>query len=276
MGDASNGDGRETADGDGHGATNGEVSEVTNGAVRVALFRPDDERLSEGVSLLESLGATAVPDPMLEVQPTGEQPRADADYVIFTSKTGVELVADENWSPGTATVCAIGDRTATALRDAGYAVDLVPDEFTSEGLVAALADDVDGERVEIARSGHGRSALVEGLERAGATVHETILYELGRPRDSGRSAVLAAAGQLDGALFSSSRTVEHFLEAADERGIRDRAVAGLADAVVGVIGEPTRETAERHGIAVDVVPDAARFDALARAVVDRCSPIDHE
>ena len=253
-----------------------DVHDATNGAVRVALFRPDDERLSEGVSLLESLGATAVPDPMLEVQPTGEQPRADADYVVFTSKTGVELVADANWAPGAATVCAIGDRTATALRDAGYAVDLVPDEFTSEGLVAALADDVDGERVEIARSAHGRSVLVEGLERAGADVHETILYELGRPRGSGRSAELVAAGQLDGALFSSSRTVEHFLEAADERGIRDRAVAGLAKAVVGVIGEPTRETAERHGIAVDVVPDAARFDALARAVVDRCSPVDHE
>ncbi len=268
MGDATNGDVAAKRFADGHDAGNGDV--------RVALFRPDDERLTEGVSLLESLGATAVPDPMLEVRPTGEQPRTDADYVVFTSKTGVELAADATWSPDTATVCAIGDRTATALRHAGYPVDLVPDEFTSEGLVAALAPDADGKHVEIARSAHGRSALVEGLERAGATVHETILYELGRPRKSGHSTELAAAGRLDGVLFSSSRTVEHFLEAADERGIHDQAVAGLADAVVGVIGEPTRETAEAHGIAVDVVPDTARFDALARAVVEQCASTDHE
>ncbi|MFB6308551.1 MAG: uroporphyrinogen-III synthase, partial [Haloarculaceae archaeon] len=43
-----------------------------NPRLRVAVFRPDDERLTEAVELLESLGADAVADPMLAIDPTGE------------------------------------------------------------------------------------------------------------------------------------------------------------------------------------------------------------
>ena len=233
-----------------------------------ALFRPDDDRLEDGVELLDSLGATAAPDPMLAVEPTGETPR-EGDYVVFTSKTGVELASKAAWTPNDAVVCAIGSRTADALRAAGYPVDLVPEEFSSTGLVAALESEVAGATVEVARSDHGSPVLLDGLREAGADVHETVLYRLVRPPESGRSAELAADGDLDVALFTSSLTVSHFLDAAEERGVREGAVAGLNDAVVAAIGEPTRETAESHGIEVDVVPGTATFDALAKAVMAR-------
>ncbi|TYL39776.1 uroporphyrinogen-III synthase [Natronococcus pandeyae] len=242
----------------------------------VAVFRPDDERLASAVELIDSLGATPVPDPMLSVDPTEAAPREDADYVVLTSKTGAELVADAGWDPGTATVCAIGPKTAAAVRKAGYEVDLVPDEYTSSGLVATLTNDVDGARVEVARSDHGSPVLLEGLEAAGAYVHETILYRLVRPEGSGESAELAAAGELDAACFTSSLTVAHFLEAAAERGVREEAVAGLEDATVGVIGEPTRKTAAEHGIDVDVVANEATFDALACETVETAAPTYHD
>jgi uroporphyrinogen-III synthase len=260
---------------------------------RVAVFRPDDERLSDAVDVLESLGADPVADAMLAVEPTGNLPRP-ADYVVFTSQTGVALVAgkrvagtgetettsdsddgrlsaadgSERWEPGGATVVAIGAATADALREDGYPVDVVPAEFSSSGLVATLGDDVDGAHVELARSDHGSTVLVDGLRAAGATVTETVLYRLDRPADAGHSTEVAAAGQLDAALFTSSLTVEHFLDAAADLGVRDGAVAGLSEAVVGAIGEPTRETAEAAGISVDVVPDRADFEALARAAID--------
>lgn len=244
---------------------------------RVAVFRPPDERLSTAVDLLESLGADPVADPMLTVEPTGTTPRTDADYVVFTSRTGVELAAGERaddggpadrWEPGDATVCAIGESTAASLRNHGYAVDRVPAEFSSAGLVAELEAEVAGARVEVARSDHGSAVLLTGLEDAGAYVHETVLYRLERPADAGDSTEHAAAGELDGAVFTSSLTVRNFLAAADERGVREAAVEGLADAVVGVIGDPTADTAADAGVAVDVVPEVADFEALAEAVVD--------
>ncbi|UIP01204.1 uroporphyrinogen-III synthase [Halobaculum sp. CBA1158] len=246
------------------------------------MFRPDDERLTGAVETLADLGVEAVPDPMLAIRPTGATPEG-ADWVVFTSKTGVELVDDAGWAPDDTagdggederrdddrpSIACIGSSTAEAAESAGWRVDLVPEEFSSTGLVTALADaGVDGRRVEVARSDHGSPVLLEGLREAGATVHETVLYELIRPEGSGNSAEAAAAGDLDGACFTSSLTVEHFLEAAEERGVREAALAGLDDAVVGCIGHPTRETAGSHGLAVDVVPAEATFVALAEAVV---------
>lgn len=240
---------------------------------RVAVFRPDDNRLREAVTLLESLGVEPLADPMLAIESTGEQPREDARYTIFTSKTGVELASEAGWTP-TGEVCAIGSSTAAALRDQGYTVNVVPEQFSSAGLVAALESRVDGARVEVARSDHGSDVLTDGLEDAGAYLHETILYRLIRPPDSGVSCEAAARRDLDGACFTSSLTVEHFLEAAAERELREAAVAGLNDAIVGCIGDPTRETAVAAGVEVDVVPDRAAFEALARAVVGRLSAVN--
>ncbi|MXR50135.1 uroporphyrinogen-III synthase [Halovenus sp. WSH3] len=233
----------------------------------VAVFRPADERLDSALELLTELGVDPLADPMLAIEPTGAQPRTDGEYTILTSKTGVELLGEE-WTAG-GQVCAIGESTAAALRAAGYTVDIVPEEFTSEGLVQALADRVDGKRVEVARSDHGSAVLLDGLEAAGAYVHETVLYELRRPPDAGESAVAAAEGELDAALFTSSLTVENFRAAAAERDREAAALAGLDDALVGVIGPPTAETAADVGIEVDFVASEADFEALAREAADR-------
>ncbi|WP_336326648.1 uroporphyrinogen-III synthase [Halovenus sp. HT40] len=233
----------------------------------VAVFRPDDERLDRATDLLDSLGMDPLPDPMLAVEPTGARPREDADYTILTSKTGVELLPD-GWTPGGA-LCAIGESTAAVLREAGYTVDIVPEEYTSGGLVDALAERVDGARIEVARSDHGSAVLLDGLESAGAYIHETVLYELRRPPEAGESAVTAADRDLDAALFSSSLTVENFLSAAADRDCEPVALAGLNDALVGVIGPPTAETAKEMGIDVDFVASEADFDVLAREAADR-------
>jgi uroporphyrinogen-III synthase len=243
--------------------------------VRVAVFRPADERLADAVELLESLGATPVADPMLAVEPTGNRPE-EASYVVLTSKTGAELLAETGWTPGEATLVCIGPTTADAARAAGWRVDRVPAEYSSAGLVELLRDEVAGERVEVARSNHGSDVLLDGLRAAGAEVHETVLYRLVRPEGAGASTEMAAGGELEGVCFSSSLTVENFLAAAADRGVREAAIAGLSDAVVGAIGGPTRETAEANGIDVDLVPDRAAFDELACLVVERAAPTYHD
>lgn len=257
---------------------------TAEGRATVAVFRPDDGRLAAAVELLESLGATPVADPMLAIEPTGEQPH-DADYIVLTSSTGVEIVAAERataggpaerWDPAGATLCAVGESTAAALADRGYDVAVVPEAFSSAGLVAALADRVDGAHVELARSDRASATLPSGLREAGAEVTETTLYRLTRPADGGETAERAAAGELDGALFTSSLTIEHFLDAADERGVREAAIAGLEAAVVGAIADGPAETAREAGIAVDVVPERADFEAMACEVVEAIAPTYHE
>ena len=243
--------------------------------VAIAAFRPDDDRLADAVALLESLGATPIADPMLAVDPTGVAPREDAEFTILTSKTGVERAHAEGWTPS-GTVCAIGSSTADSLREHGYEVDVVPETYSSAGMVEALADRVAGARVEVARSNHGSAVLLDGLNDAGAYVHESVLYRLTRPPGAGTSVEAAARGDLEGALFSSSLTVEHFLDCADDLELREATLDGLNDAVVGCIGEPTRGRARELGVEVDVVPEEADFGALARAVVARIEARDDD
>jgi uroporphyrinogen-III synthase len=240
--------------------------------VSVAVFRPDDDRLEDAVELLDSLGADPVPDPMLAVEQTGTMPRTDAEYLVFTSKTGVELAAAGEWHSDEQLVVAIGERTARALRESGVEPDLVPEEYSSAGLVSLLDGRVDGARVEVARSDHGTEVLLDGLVDAGAFVHETVLYELTLPEVAGDSAERAADGDLEAVLFTSSLTVEHFCEAARRRGVEQEAIAGLDSAIVGTIGEPTRDTASDRGIDVNVVPARADFEELACAVVEAAAP----
>ena len=235
-----------------------------SGKPLVAVFRPDDDRIESAITLLESMGVEPLADPMLSIRATGETPRRDAEYTVFTSKTGIELAAEAGWVPGNTAFVAIGPTTASAAEEAGYEVDVVPEEYTSAGIVEALANDIDGSRVEVARSDHGSEVLLDGLEAAGAYVHETVLYELVVPEGAGRSVELAAEGKLDAVLFTSSLTVEHFVEVAEERGIAGGAIEGLEAAVVSVIGPPTADTAADLGIEVDVVPSEASFETQAK------------
>jgi len=240
--------------------------------VRVAVFRPDDERLAEAVELLDSLGATPVADPMLAIEPTGATPRSDADYAVFTSKTGIELAAEAGWEPGDATLVSIGSGTTAAATAVGWIVDREPETYSSAGLVELLAEEVADSHVNVARSDHGSQVLLDGLADAGADVTETVLYRLVRPADAGNSTELAANGELEAVAFTSSLTVEHFLDAAADRDLRDAVIDGLDSAVVGAIGEPTRETAVDNGLAVDIVPEEATFEALATRVVEAAAP----
>ena len=235
--------------------------------LRVAFFRPADERERRAVEVVHKYGFEPLSDPLLETVPTGAKPRTDADYVVLTSVTGVRL-ASEPLRDTDAVVCAVGPKTADALRAEGIDVDIVPEEYTSAGLVDALNEaGVEGARVEVARSDHGSDELLDGLNEAGAYVHETVLYEIRRPEGGGEATTDALRdGTLDSVLFTSSLTVEHLVLALEEA---DVGVDALDDVLVCAIGEPTRRTAESIGVKVNLVPDEETFESLVEAVAEK-------
>lgn len=234
--------------------------------MRVGVFRPADERMERAKELLRDEGYEVLRDPLLEPRSTGLTPLL-ADYVVFTSLTGVVISVDAEVDFSESVVCAIGPRTRDALEERGVEVGVVPDEYTSRGLVEALRGRVRGERVEVARSDHGSRDLLVGLNDAGAFVHETVLYELERPEGGGTATVEAlVSGNLDAVLFTSSLTVEHLLDAAGKEGVEDEMIDALGDVVVGAIGEPTRRTAEMFGVDVDFLPEQQTFESMVQGL----------
>lgn len=233
----------------------------------VAIFRPKS-RLEESRKILEDLGFEVVAQPLLVPKSKKKGPRVDCDFILFTSKTGVQYALD-NVNPNelrASTICAIGPKTAGALSEFGIDVDIVPDEFSSTGLVESLKDRVIGKRVEVARSSEGTAKLIDGLNSAGAYVHETELYSLNSPSLSHSLDDIVAEAEIF--LFTSSLMVHHLLELA---GDQDFVKKHLNDGFVGALGRPTEETLKDLGVRTDLTASKAKFSVLAREAKETLS-----
>jgi len=92
---------------------------------------------------------------------------------------------------------------------------------------------------------------------------------LERPETAGQSVSLAVDGELDGILFTSPKTAEHFVQIATERDAVTALQRGLEETIVGAIGAPTERAVDKHGIAVDAVPDTVGFTRLAEVTTRR-------
>ena len=104
----------------------------------------------EGFDVLEDLGAEVVQFSTVEIVPPETWTDIDAaldrvqtyDWMIFTSANGVkyffgrmiEREIDIRELRGIR-LCAIGPKTARAIRQFGLRVDLMPEEFRAEGLI---------------------------------------------------------------------------------------------------------------------------------------------
>ncbi|MFM9059237.1 MAG: uroporphyrinogen-III C-methyltransferase [Planctomycetaceae bacterium] len=110
--------------------------------------------------------------------------RADGfDWIVFASANGARACAARLRAAGrdarafgTARLAAIGPATRRELEACGLAVDLEPDTFSSEGLVAALAGMPAGGRFLLVRADRGRDVLRRELEARGHHVDEVAAY----------------------------------------------------------------------------------------------------
>ena len=237
------------------------------------------EQASAFSQRLEAAGAEVIEFPTIQIEPPESWGPLDAaigrlreyQWVIFTSANGVRHFWDRLHNAGRdardlfgITVCAIGPATAAALQDRGVRADVVPPEFKAEALAEALASEgMRGARVLLARAAEAREVLPAELTRGGATVDVVPAYRT--VRNTANAEELRAMlrdGKIDAVTFTSSSTVRYFLELVGPEGIER-----LRGVVVASIGPITAETAARHGITSDVMPDSYTIPALAEALI---------
>jgi uroporphyrinogen-III synthase len=225
------------------------------------------------VDALRRLGAGTVEVPAIEIADPDDGGVAlrDAagrlgsyDWVVLTSPNGAQRLLDavrdlggDGRSFAGARLAAIGPGTAEALAAGNLSVDLVPERFVAESLLDAFPDPPPGGgRVLLARAAVARDVLPEGLRERGWDVDVVEAYRtVAAPlTDTQREAAAAA----DVITFTSSSTVERFLDAA---GAGRRAPGGRLHRPV------TAATARRHGLDVTVEADVHTIDGLVDALV---------
>lgn len=203
-------------------------------------------------------------------------PPGDIDWVVFTSRNGVEFFreasAHASWNEDAlkaARVCVVGPATADAARAAGFTVDLMPPEHVGEAILEALADaagDLRGKRVLLPRGDLARPDLPDELRKGGAIVHEVVVYETFAPEIPDETLQALIAFEPDIVTFTSSSTARNFCA---RLGVEQLETI-KRKAAFASIGPVTSKTAHEHGLEVTIEPKDYDVPGLVQAIVRYC------
>ncbi|UFU02021.1 uroporphyrinogen-III synthase [Ruania suaedae] len=206
-------------------------------------------------------GGTPWVVPLLSTTPV-EGPEIDAaraglaagefDWLVVTSAATVDLV--RGWDV-CARVAAVGPATASTLREAGIAVDLVPEHTYSATGLLQVWPETPGERVLMLRSDLARASLADGLAERGCRVSDVVGYRTTAAPVGDEDAAGVRDGRADAVLVTSGSVA--------------RALAELrppASTVVVSIGPLTTAEAREAGLTVGAEAGERTLDAMLDAL----------
>ena len=148
------------------------------------------------------------------------------DYCAFMSSQAVNVLFDHASIMNTTeqvisalnsrTVVAVGPKTKQTLIERGVDVQIVPQTYSSKGLVELFAKgNIVNKRIIIPRSEMSNEFIVKALSDLGMTVDELFLYSVrtSKPNSIWNSfALLLEQQKIDGIIFTSASAVRSFFE----------------------------------------------------------------
>ena len=242
------------------------------------------EQSSDLLRQLEEAGADCIEFPTIEIAALENYDSLNRaferlniyNWIIFTSVNGVKnffkKLDEYGWDSrklGGAKIAAIGSKTAFELKTFGINPDLVPDEYKAESIITELVKggSVKGLSFLIPRAETARDILPVELEKMGANVDVVPVYRTIKPSaGSDKIKELLAEGEIDAITFTSSSTVQNFMEMFRD-SLEDFHMWIKKTAIV-CIGPITADTASKAGFSVTATPDEYTIEALVTVIID--------
>ena len=244
---------------------------------RRILVTRSPEQAAEFSDRLRDLGAEVLQVSLVRFDPPDSWEAADRaidrlgrySLIVFTSANAVEFFlrrlearGEESDALSRTALAAVGPKTAETLRRHGLIVEVVPEEFVAEGLLAALKGrSLKGSEILVPRAQEAREVLVEGLEKRGARVTVAPVYRTVRADENREALVSVLEAGVDMVTFTASSAVKHFMDLLDPD-----ATALMRGVRVACIGRITADTARARGLHPDVVPERSTIPDLAKAI----------
>lgn len=231
----------------------------------VAITRPKD-RAQKACEIAERLGGEAILAPTLDLKPVNTRSLKDFvakkdefDWIVFTSPT--TIVSLNKFYPDfiksiTCKLAAIGNKTGKLLEKQGLTIDLIPADFTAEGLIDEFKKHgITGKVIGIPRTASARPVLPEELEKLGNEVILAEAYKSLFPMDIKAVKDLISKienKKIDAITFTSPLTVENFFEIVEDK---EKIAKLLSDNLITVsIGPITAKVLEKYNVAY-IYPD---------------------
>lgn len=246
-------------------------------------FTRPPEYLEESVRLAESMGfsvtaapsLTRVPAPKAEFDDIfGRIRRGEFHLVMFSSSAAVNIcgkMLGEAFASacGKTVTAVIGPETGRALENAGLSASIMPEIYSSDGLLDTLGASVRGKKVLLIRSDAGSEVLDKGLRGLGAEPVTFKAYHLEPFGMCERTEFLISslcAGKLDAMAFSSPLSAKAFYGHMRSAVGEEAALEHMHDQFVAVIGHPTADAVRSLGKEPDLISGDATFPDMLRDI----------
>jgi uroporphyrinogen-III synthase len=249
---------------------------------KIVITRPA-ERAQDSVEMVRSYGAIPILTPTIELKDSKPEEMIklcnvlnELDWLVFTSPRAIESFFKycnlENVPD--LKVAVIGPKTGEALHKYGVKADLIPDDYTAEGLLEAFEKfDVKGMKIGLPRTMVARYTLPHGLQHRGAEVILADAYKSEMPDDKSKIYELIddiLKRKIDIIMFTSPLTVKNLIKTAKEEGKGEIVdILRNKEVIVAAIGPITKKVLDAYEIK-PVMPDVYTFkdmlDKLAEVI----------
>lgn len=224
---------------------------------RVLITRPRAQA-GEFAAALAAAGAAPVFLPVIEIVPVDDFSILDCalqsldqyDWLVLTSIHAVDAffqrftVLEIKSIPAQLRVAAVGARTANALSVHGIRADHVPQEYSAEGMLFGLKENIHNKRFLLPQSNLANRTLADGIRLAGGVVDEVIAYQNVTASLDMHGLEELRAG-VDVVTFASPSAVRNFIHLLRENGLDPFNLAGAP--LFACMGPVTRKAAEEAG-----------------------------
>ena len=236
---------------------------------------------------LEDLGAEIFGFQTIEIAPLESYKELDEsidkvetyNWIIFTSANGfkyfMQRLLDKNKDLRDLRgikICAIGTKTAEAIRNYGIKVDLIPEEFNAEGLIETFikgqgsrvkGQELKGIKILLPRAEVAREVFPQKVRELGGEIDTPAAYRAIKPEKHGkRLKRFLKEGRISVATFTSAATFNNFIDIMGEDAINV-----LKDVTIAVIGPVTAKAIEKAGLKVSIMPKEATIKAMVDEII---------
>ena len=228
---------------------------------RIVITRPA-ERAQDSVEIVKSYGAIPIVTPTIELKDSKPDEMIklcnmlnELDWLVFTSPRAIKSFFKycnlENTHD--LKIAVIGPKTGEILDKYGVKADLIPDNYTAEGLLQAFNKfDVKGMKIGLPRTMVARYTLPHGLEDRGAEVILADAYRSEMPDDKSKIYELIEGilkQKVDAIMFTSPLTVKNLIKIA-KRENKEEIIDILQrkEVLVAAIGPITKKVLDAYEI----------------------------